>query len=228
MKRILIVVFLVLITSGIANGVVMNTKHDLTATKNTIRAQDFKITSCQFCHTPHLQASSSFAGAPMWNRKVPTTSYSLYGGEKKATTAGTSIKQPGPTSLACLSCHDGTLSIVDVLPGTGADAGQPKQAAGYVDSGGKLISAEHGLVGTDLSKQHPVGFKVNPNVAGLAPLETMKQKKAAFYRENGGKAADGDYMECGTCHDPHESRGAYAPFLRLPKLTICTDCHSGM
>ena len=233
MKRTIIVVFLVLLTSGVANGVILRSKHDLKFSGNTVRTDNAKISSCQFCHTPHLQASSTYAGAPMWNRtQVSATTisgYRLYGGGRTA--SGSVINIPGPTSLACLGCHDGTISVISVISGGGTDhgitdAGLPRTQANYVQDG-KLQAGSPTLI-TDLSKQHPIGFDATQSarVAGITNVGDMQGKGAAFYLANGGKSATGTYMECGTCHDPHQSNAAYQPFLRLPKATICTECHN--
>lgn len=224
MKRLIFFVGAVLLTAGIAYGKVLESKHDLTYVGNKVRVQTPKITACQFCHTPHLQAHAAFEGAPMWNRNTPSATYQLYGGDKKATAGGTPIKEPGPTSKACLSCHDGTLSVVDVLVG---EAQTIKADPTVVDSTGKLLSTAEGYVGVDLSKQHPVGFTVNTTKAGLDTIDSMKTKGAKFYNMTGSTIQD--QMECGTCHDPHVSGiSDYKPFLRLKKSTICTDCHAKM
>jgi predicted CXXCH cytochrome family protein len=71
---------------------------------------------CVYCHTPHSADSSS--SAPLWNRTMPTGPYTPYG----SPTINTSIPgMPNSESLACLSCHDGTISIDSIrnMPGSG-------------------------------------------------------------------------------------------------------------
>lgn len=70
---------------------------------------------CVYCHTPHGAQNSS---APLWNRTLPTTgNYTPY----SSTTMDTSVGQPDGVSLACLSCHDGTIAIDSIInaPGSG-------------------------------------------------------------------------------------------------------------
>ncbi len=74
---------------------------------------------CVFCHTPH-GADANFAGAPLWNRAAGTASYTTYNsGTMQASVQGTNLS--GSASLACLSCHDGTQAMDNVLnaPGQG-------------------------------------------------------------------------------------------------------------
>jgi hypothetical protein len=74
---------------------------------------------CVFCHTPH--GADTDAPAPLWNRKLPTTTvYTTY--DKLNTTSLTqTVTQPGAASLACLSCHDGQQAIDAIrnMPGSG-------------------------------------------------------------------------------------------------------------
>lgn len=74
----------------------------------------------------------------------------------------------------------------------------------------------------DLRGTHPIGFKVNPNVANLGSLNEMIARGAKFF------GPDENRMECGSCHDPHETSPDKYPFLRFKNTTICIDCHSKM
>ena len=63
---------------------------------------------CVYCHTPH----NSDPIAPLWNRQLPsTTNYKVY------TSPNFDSKNDGPDgiSLACLSCHDGTVAVDAVI-----------------------------------------------------------------------------------------------------------------
>ena len=71
---------------------------------------------CVYCHTPH--GANSQIDAPLWNRTVNTGQYQIY---DKPRTLNRPIGQPGPNSLTCLTCHDGTISIDSIInmPGSG-------------------------------------------------------------------------------------------------------------
>ncbi len=65
---------------------------------------------CIYCHTPH--GANKQIQAPLWNRTVSYGNYMIY---DKPTTLMRPVDQPGPSSLTCLSCHDGTIAIDSVL-----------------------------------------------------------------------------------------------------------------
>lgn len=71
---------------------------------------------CVFCHTPHHSNQSS-SPTPLWNRTAPpAANYTAYG----TTAAGTSITTVSPSSLACLSCHDGVTTFDNIVNSPGA------------------------------------------------------------------------------------------------------------
>lgn len=106
-------------------GSIANTRHNLTLSYNiqaggagvvmdTVRNNYGEI--CVYCHTPH--GANSQVAAPIWNRTINTGQYTIY---DKLRTLNRPIGQPGPNSLTCLSCHDGTISIDSIvnMPGSG-------------------------------------------------------------------------------------------------------------
>lgn len=100
-------------------GGVANTRHNLTQRPigggaelmNPVRHDYGEV--CVYCHTPH-QASTALP-APLWNRTTRATTYTM----PAARDPGAS--QPGAASLACLSCHDGTVAVDSIInmPGPG-------------------------------------------------------------------------------------------------------------
>jgi hypothetical protein len=90
------------------------TKHNLSvAGPGTIKATAGTETqTCVFCHIPHL---ASNVGA-LWNRRNPAAApaYIQY---TSSTTKGT-MGQPNGASLLCLSCHDGTIALGELLSRT--------------------------------------------------------------------------------------------------------------
>lgn len=105
-------------------GSIANTRHNLTLSYNNVAAgskvMDFARNNygaiCVYCHTPH--GANSQIQAPLWNRTINAGTYDIY---DKPTTLMRPVSTPGPTSLTCLSCHDGTVAIDSVLnmPGSG-------------------------------------------------------------------------------------------------------------
>jgi predicted CXXCH cytochrome family protein len=209
-----------------AMATIANSKHDLTnantaqgVIKTTTTGAN-AISSCQFCHTPH-RADTSVTNAPLWNRNMSTLpTYTVYGGGTTGQTLGaTAVAQPGSNSKTCLSCHDGTLSIGNVIVG-GAQAFTT--VAGVI-TGGRLDPANvNNITGSNnnLANDHPIGVIVasGGGVAGLDTLASMVTNSFKFY------GASRNVMECATCHDPH-GVGTNSFFLRRPSGQLCSLCH---
>ena len=106
MKRSLLAIAVLLLALPVFAGLATS-KHNLSVSgPGTVKAAS-ETQNCLFCHAPHNASPI----APLWNRSNPGTSYTPY-------TSSTSIARPGqPTgaSLQCLSCHDGTIALGDVL-----------------------------------------------------------------------------------------------------------------
>lgn len=107
-----------------AIGSIENTRHNLSISYNetgrsvmgSIARNDYGEV-CIYCHTPH--GANKQIKAPLWNRTFNNSgAYTIY---DKPTTLMRPIGQPGPNSLTCLSCHDGTIAIDSILnmPGSG-------------------------------------------------------------------------------------------------------------
>ncbi len=113
-------------------GGVVNTRHNLTMSymstvPSTLSTMPNKAAImdvarnnygevCVYCHTPH--GGNAGVQAPLWNRTINITSYTVYSG---TLASGQTVTQPGASSLMCLSCHDGTIAIDSVInmPGSG-------------------------------------------------------------------------------------------------------------
>lgn len=99
-------------------GGIVNSRHNLTQSPigsgainmNPYRNDYGEV--CVYCHTPH--GASSVVDMPLWNRTINTGSYTTY--DTLGTSSLTSnVSQPGMNSLACLSCHDGTLGVDSII-----------------------------------------------------------------------------------------------------------------
>jgi len=105
-------------------------------------------------------------------------------------------------SQLCLSCHDGVTNL-DAFGGS----------AGSTDMGTAFPSSA-AIVGTDLSDDHPVMVTYpGPNADYNDPSGFSY---AAVFSGN---------IECGSCHDPHDTTNT--PFLRASNTNsqLCLDCH---
>ena len=161
-----------------AVAAVSASRHNLSATAGTgNRTAGAGSEICVFCHTPH-GADVSTAGAPLWNKRFTApfgTAFSPY--VATSTTDGAFATDGTGTggflsgaSLACLSCHDGTQAIDNLLnaPGSGGidSTGGGDDGRGFtwtsgdntnLNSNGYLVSNAN--LGKDLSNDHPIGIR---------------------------------------------------------------------
>ncbi len=228
----------------VANGAsIINSRHDLhwaASLPNMVFWDTYNDYGevCVYCHTPHGGDSS----APLWNRVAPTGPYNMY----NSSTMDTSVPgTPSGISLACLSCHDGTVAVDYIvnMPGPGWSPGGAK---GDLDSWknsprhGKLTTtgdplvncavACHGgaviaetdftqaILGTDLSNDHPISMTY-PEPAQDPDFKTPAEVGS------GGLKLFNNKVECSSCHDVHDP--AITPFLRKSNITsaLCSTCH---
>jgi len=189
-------------TSVAGAASVVNSVHNLSPSgPGTVRAAE-ESGVCEFCHTPH----TSSPVAALWNRRSPGTTYQPY-------TSSTALAAPGqPTgaSLLCLSCHDGTVALGDVL----------SRKAPIRMAGATTMPPGRGRTGTDLRHHHPISFVYDANLAGRKGELAMPSALPKQVRlDHAGQ------MQCTSCHDPHDD--SYGQFLVMPNTNsqLCVECH---
>lgn len=221
-------------------GVIGGSKHDLTSLDQRAGTGamvgtvfDNNGSACVYCHTPHAPAAESGRGnAPLWNREYPVSTFTPY----QSPTLDSTSRQPSGVSLACLSCHDGTLAVDRVIKRpTGAAERAPlhmkmgrdqdMQNCGQCHRGGEAkFSALHDIgiaaFGQNLGDDHPVSIDY--------PLERQDRQfhanPASGRFANGVRLFDGR-VECASCHDVHDPDRK--PFLRtgINGSELCLTCH---
>jgi len=152
---------------------IANTKHNLSpssaAGNNRVAAAGGTDEICVFCHTPH--AADTTAPVPLWNKRLTTgATYTTYATLNSSSIDG-EILPVGSISLACLSCHDGTQAMDNIInaPGSGGYdvTGGGANGLGFtwsgtrVDVDGKMTNTATSLsmLGNDLSNDHPIGIQ---------------------------------------------------------------------
>ena len=165
---------------------------------------------CVYCHTPH----GGQTGAPLWNRSFGAGPYQMYTSPTIDMVIGAT---PGDVSLACLSCHDGTIGI-DVI--TNPPNGSAATSIGTT-MGGLFPSGPNALknLGTDLRNDHPIGVTFSTLDLAFNSQASIVSAGLRFF------GAGADRVECATCHNPHSS--ANPPFLRRSNSgsQLCLTCH---
>lgn len=183
---------------------IRTTKHNLsTSSPGGVRAED-ESRICIFCHTPHHASETE---GLLWNRSDSTATYIPY----ESSTLNAVVGQPTGASKLCLSCHDGTVALGQLL----SEAEEVAFLTGL-----RFMPPGSGLTGTDLSDDHPVSFTYdsalaphNPNLAD--PLSLDGPVRLDPFGE----------MQCSSCHDAHD--WGYGDFLVASSQysALCTECH---
>lgn len=173
---------------------------------------------CVYCHTPH-GGGTQFA---LWNRRMPSGPYRMY--DEPLDMVADS--QPSGNSLACLSCHDGTIGLDDILSPPRSYTGPPAARTtideceschnGGSPAGG--INWEGVWLDTDLRKHHPISVTYDPSRD--PSFRSVAEVEAAGLVLFDGK------VQCMTCHEPHSQM--FRPFLRVsPGMqSLCLICHT--
>jgi predicted CXXCH cytochrome family protein len=161
--------------------------------------------ACLYCHVPHSGPSK---GGPLWGQTLSTQIYSTYVSD----TAENTTTQPvlGADSSLCLSCHDGTVAVGQVVP-----------------YGPYTMQGKWNTLGYKLEGSHPFSLKLpikdaSTLVASLAANGKTADQTGAIKLIKGN-------IECTSCHEPHN---AYIDkqslnFLALKNAggAICLSCH---
>jgi hypothetical protein len=150
--------------SGAVFAGIANTKHNLSTTgteTNHVTTGTGANQICVFCHTPH--GSDTSQAVPLWNKKLPTTSYQTYDLLNTSSLDG-QVLSVGSVSLACLSCHDGTQAMDNMInaPGSGGYNAAGARPSGWNWTGvaaDGLMPAGVTNLGSDLRNDHPIGIQ---------------------------------------------------------------------
>ncbi len=203
---------LVMLPAGQAAATIVGSKHDMSSGGGQTVRSVTENEICVFCHTPHNASPS----VPLWNRQMSTATYTPYTSSALNVTPG----QPTGASKLCLSCHDGTIALGNVLNKTTDVSMTYKTMA-------DIPGPQAGYIGIDLSDDHPISFKPQDSIdAGDTSIQLPGGTDAVKLDANGE-------MQCTSCHDAHEpGTGTSSPFLVMDDVDtgvggqICLICHS--
>jgi len=190
---------------------VIDTPHNLNAGggAHDIKAAPGSLTQgrvCIFCHTPHHSTDVM----PLWARELSAESYILY--ESESMTART--EQPRGSSRLCLSCHDGTIALGLLAGGFNLDP----TLKSFAEMVNEPDPRKNPNLGTDLSDDHPISFFYTPTPELANPAEL---------RALGVKLEEEAYLECTSCHDPHNNQNGNFLVMNVDDEhdRLCTTCH---
>lgn len=210
MRKIIILgvmIFMAALWMGNVQAGIQGSKHDFSK-------QTWNTTGeiCVVCHTPHNAGDNII---PLWSHTTTKSTFTVY----SSATLNAKVGQPSGVSLACLSCHDGTVAL-------DAYGGQPGTSANIKDYADPTTKYNPNL-GTDLSNDHPISFTYDsalattsgdlqdPSTASSGVGNTIQKD---FLRNN--------KVECISCHDVHN--GANSQHLLVKGnagSALCLTCH---
>lgn len=201
MKTIIFFLILFSVPVVVNSQSIVDTKHNLSVTGLGTVKSITESEICLFCHTAHNTNPSG----PLWNRNDPGSSYTLYGSSTMKALPG----QPSGSSILCLSCHDGTIALGNVL------------SRGSIISFANTVNMPPGPsnLSTDLRNDHPFSFTYDAALATAnGQLKTPGSLPSQINLEN-------NKLQCTSCHDPHKN--IYTDFLvaSTQNSNLCNACH---
>ena len=172
MKKMIVFAACMVLVATAAFAGIANTKHDL-GSGSTSGGYTVTGTSeiCVFCHTPH--GAQNNTTAPLWNRSATSGNFTMYSGVATMNAVLPATTTLSGTSLACMSCHDGTLALAAStinIPNSSTGLSN-SAAAGNVSAAGLITGMPN--LSADLSNDHPVNFTYQNSITlgdtGLQP-----------------------------------------------------------
>jgi hypothetical protein len=226
------------LTRAAINKGVEGSPHDFSGTNYTWNTRQGV---CSPCHSAHNTDPAQIA--PLWNHQTTVGPFTMY---SSPTLNATMPTAPVGVSLACLSCHDGTVGINAPIGGLATNV-----TAVYIDPSFKI--------GPDLHVVHPISFVYdaalaaadggleNPVTYHIGDTKTTLTINNAPVPKTGwdgtsltGQSIDqalltGHLMQCTSCHDPHKLIGSAPSSGIMVKISgndvnnrgslICRTCH---
>ncbi|MFC2136902.1 cytochrome c3 family protein [Bacteroidota bacterium] len=201
---LLIILFLNFISLQVFSQSITNTVHNLSVSGSGDIHADEESEICIFCHIPHNSTSS----APLWNRNRDdlVITYTLY----NSSTIQANPDQPDGSSILCLSCHDGTIALGNVVSRT--------SDISFVSSITTMPDERISNLKTDLSDDHPISFVFNSTLAS--------SDEQLNYPPTFPVSVDiNDKVQCTSCHDPHKDDNTKFLVASNEYSVICISCH---
>lgn len=170
---------------------VIGSKHDFSAPSG--REGD----ACRACHVPHVLAVKP--GADRLGENL--LAFYRMGGQREVLV--TDRYTPGPSSLMCLSCHNGAVAS------------------------SVLGSAHAILAGKREGFAAPQGWDVRDHPIGVAyPEHRDGYRPRAVVEADGRLPLPDGRVECTSCHDPHNRAGIEAMLVMSNRRSaLCLACH---
>jgi hypothetical protein len=222
---------------GAVQAGIVGSPHDFSGESWNVQPSD-PASVCGPCHQPHHANGSVI---PLWGHTTSVGPWILYSTNTVPTSTMKAITSaPTGVSLACLSCHDGTVAV--------------NSYGGAVQGGTAVTITNSALIGTDLTHTHPVSFTYDSLLVGPGvnqdqflynpdTTQVLRPDSGPFTPANdmtikGFLLAANHKLECSSCHDVHNQVGSPYSIASNPKLVkivgtqsgrgslLCRSCHN--
>jgi len=188
---------------------VVNSKHNMSTFTGAALTDYNEV--CVYCHTPH--GGPTATNAPLWNRGFGAGPYDMYNAAWSSTIDMAVETSPQGVSLACLSCHDGTIGLDVIINRPNADTSLAGSGNTMPANSGQFFAN----LGADLRNDHPISvtYSTADDPAFVAPSGGAIDVLPLYTGR----------VECGSCHNPHNTTNT--PFLRKTNVAsgLCKTCH---
>ena len=176
-------------TESIRGGV-----HDLTDPRTGL------TDACRACHVPHVQALRPTTAPATQPATQPAYEMFRIGGQRRVFEPDRYT--PGPTSLVCLGCHDGTVAT-------------------------SILTAAHSmLAGVREGFAMPDGFVWRDHPIGIPYEHNPREYRPRSFVEAQGVRLPEGRIECISCHDPHDALGIPGMLVMSNRRSaLCLTCH---
>jgi hypothetical protein len=194
---------------------------------------------CSACHSAHNTDVNQIA--PLWAHATSVGPFTPY----TSPTFNAGPHQPSGHSLACLSCHDGTVAINQSI-------------SGILGTNGPVFIDPSAQIGPDLHNTHPISFIYDSALAAadggledpavykigdpktaltlsVAPVPPSWSGTSLTGKTINEALLHGGKMECSSCHDVHKQEGSAPSSGILVRIsgndstgrgsTLCRTCH---
>jgi predicted CXXCH cytochrome family protein len=185
---------------------------------------------CQVCHIPHGAAPYSAANGPLWNHTVATNATSKYITYDNAGSATFNALTLGSltlgSSVACLSCHDGSIAVNQIGGKVNGNGNVATNVPSWAIKTVNQATGKFDGTGFALTQMHPIGVQYSVAASkdpDLNPVASLPYSR--MLRPPNGT------VECSSCHDIHRTIGASATatdllIVDVNNAALCLTCHN--
>jgi hypothetical protein len=209
---------------------ILNSPHDFSQRSWNLNNPSDPNAVCTPCHQAHHADSRVI---PLWGHTTSTGPWIMYNTNNVPVSHMVAVPSPTPTgpSLACLSCHDGTVAV-------------NSYGGGIQGIGGAYNITNSANLGTDLTHSHPISFTYDATLVGTGPnqdqwlynpdtTQVLTPDNGTFVPGNdmtiNGFLLGGHHrLECDSCHAVHNQVGTPYNAINNPDLVVINGTRGGV